>query len=195
MTPARGPDRPLLLGVVADTHGNLGLRLISLLAGVDAVLHAGDVGAAAVLAGLRALAPVHAVRGNHDAALDGLGLPEYLDLEIGGLSLHLVHELAAARPPAGTDVVIFGHSHRRRPPRLPRRPDGRPPPDRGRRGRGRAPRRRPASLGSASPPWPEYSLRCLKVSVWVRNGSSSQGRQSIQREGHISKHCFPAGCR
>ena len=112
MTPALGPDRPLLLGVVADTHGYLDPRLLRLFAGVDAVLHAGDVGAAAVLKGLRALAPVHAVRGNNDAALDGLGLPEHLDLEIGGLSLHLVHKLAAARPPAGTDVLIFGHSHR-----------------------------------------------------------------------------------
>jgi uncharacterized protein len=54
------------IGVLADTHGLLRPRVLELLAGCQVLLHAGDVGDPAVLAGLAALAPVHAVRGNVD---------------------------------------------------------------------------------------------------------------------------------
>ena len=102
----------VLLGLVSDTHGHLDARLIAALQGVDAILHAGDVGSEAVLAGLRKIAPVHAVHGNNDVPLGNLGLPEHLDLSFGGLTLHVVHEVARARPSADTNVVVFGHSHR-----------------------------------------------------------------------------------
>jgi len=102
----------VLIGVVSDTHGYLDPRLVDALAGVEVILHAGDVGSPAVLEGLAAIAPVHAVRGNNDAPLGGLGLPERLDVELGGLRFHVVHELPSARPPPQTNVVVFGHSHR-----------------------------------------------------------------------------------
>jgi len=102
----------VLVGVVSDTHGHLDPRLLDVLAGVEAILHAGDVGSLAVLEGLASIAPVHAVRGNNDAPLGGLGLPERLDVELEGLRVHVVHELASARPQPGTKVVVFGHSHR-----------------------------------------------------------------------------------
>ncbi len=54
------------IGVLADTHGLLRPRVLELLAGCQVLLHAGDVGDPAVLTGLAALAPVHAVRGNVD---------------------------------------------------------------------------------------------------------------------------------
>ena len=53
-------------GILADTHGLLRPRVLELLAGCDRLLHAGDVGDAAVLAALRRMAPVEAVRGNVD---------------------------------------------------------------------------------------------------------------------------------
>jgi putative phosphoesterase len=79
--------------------------------GVDAIVHAGDVGGLHVLEGLRALAPVFAVQGNNDVPLGGLGLPEVLDLELAGASIHVVHQLPMARPSDDTDVVVYGHSH------------------------------------------------------------------------------------
>ncbi|HEX5480909.1 MAG TPA: metallophosphoesterase family protein, partial [Dehalococcoidia bacterium] len=42
----------------------------------------------------------------------GLGLPLLADFVLAGLRFHLVHQLPHARPPTGTDVVVFGHSHR-----------------------------------------------------------------------------------
>ena len=66
----------MLIGVVSDTHGFFDPRLTSALQGVDEILHAGDVGSEAVLDQLRAIAPVHAVRGNVDSA--ALGLPPTL---------------------------------------------------------------------------------------------------------------------
>jgi putative phosphoesterase len=101
----------VLVGVVSDTHGYLDPRLIAAMRGVDAIVHAGDVGALGVLEGLRALAPVFAVQGNNDVPLGGLGLPEHLDIELAGASIHVVHQLPMALPSAETDVVIFGHSH------------------------------------------------------------------------------------
>jgi putative phosphoesterase len=100
------------VGVVSDTHGYLDPRLAAALAGVEAILHAGDVGSRTVLEALEGIAPVYAVRGNNDDKLGGLGLPSHADVTLGGVRIHIVHQLPHARPPEGTGVVVFGHSHR-----------------------------------------------------------------------------------
>lgn len=102
----------MIVGVVADTHGYLDRRLVAAFGGVDAIVHAGDVGSAYVLDGLRRIAPLYAVSGNNDVPLGGLGLPGSLNIELGDVWLHVVHELRYATPPDGTQVVVFGHSHR-----------------------------------------------------------------------------------
>ncbi len=103
------------IGVVADTHGLLRPELLSAFAGVDRILHAGDVGNPAVLAGLAAVAPVTAIRGNIDRSGPCAALPaeEYLTLD--GVSLHMLHDLhALSLDPgaAGMQVILFGHSHK-----------------------------------------------------------------------------------
>ncbi|TAK62484.1 MAG: metallophosphoesterase [Dehalococcoidia bacterium] len=102
----------MLIGAIADTHGHVDPRLAAAFAGVEAIVHAGDVGGEHVLEALRALAPVFAVRGNNDEKLGGLGLPLHADFTLGGVRFHLVHQLPHARPRHDTDVVVFGHSHR-----------------------------------------------------------------------------------
>jgi putative phosphoesterase len=99
------------IGVIADTHGWLDPRALDAFAGVDAILHAGDIGALAVVAALGAIAPVHVVRGNNDTTPDLLALPEYLDLELAGHRVHLVHRPQDARPGAAA-IVIYGHTHK-----------------------------------------------------------------------------------
>jgi putative phosphoesterase len=103
------------VGVLADTHGLLRPRVTTLLTGCDRILHAGDVGSAEVLARLRDIAPVEAVRGNVDGDAAGSGLPFRVDGELEGLPFHLVHRREDA--PAGSArahlrLLIFGHSHR-----------------------------------------------------------------------------------
>jgi putative phosphoesterase len=102
----------VIAGVISDTHGFVDPRAIAALAGVDLILHAGDVGSLEVLTALREIAPVHAVQGNNDAKIGGLGLPEHLDLEFEGVEVHLVHQMTDARPGPHTRVVVFGHSHK-----------------------------------------------------------------------------------
>jgi putative phosphoesterase len=102
----------MLVGVIADTHGYVDPRIAAAFRGVDAIVLAGDVGSAHVLDALGAIAPLHAVYGNNDEKLGGLGLPFIADFELGGVRMHLVHQLPHARPPEGTDVVVYGHSHR-----------------------------------------------------------------------------------
>ncbi len=53
-------------------------------AGVDLIVHAGDVGGRSVLAALRAIAPVNAVSGNVDDRHDP-SLPRALSLPMGDL--------------------------------------------------------------------------------------------------------------
>lgn len=102
----------MLVGVISDTHGYVDPRLAAAFAGVRAIVHAGDVGGEHVLAALGEMAPVRAVYGNNDEKLGGLGLPFRDDFSLGGVRFHLVHQLPHARPPEGTQVVVFGHSHR-----------------------------------------------------------------------------------
>jgi putative phosphoesterase len=104
----------MLIGIISDTHGYVDPRVAPAFAGVAAILHAGDVGGTHVLDELRAIAPVHAVYGNNDEKLAGrppLGLPFRLDVALGGVRFHVVHQLPHAQPPPGTHVIVAGHSH------------------------------------------------------------------------------------
>jgi len=109
------------IGLISDTHGLLRPEALVALRGCSRIIHAGDIGKAAVLDGLRALAPLDVIRGNIDTADWALALPERLDLRIGGLSLHVVHDLKQLDfdpVAAGIDVVVSGHSHQ---PKIERR--------------------------------------------------------------------------
>jgi putative phosphoesterase len=103
------------IGVISDTHGLLRPQALRALRGVDAIVHAGDVGAPEVLEGLGAIARVIAVRGNNDRGGWARALPETRTLTIGGARVHVVHdvkELAIDPREAGVNVVIAGHSHK-----------------------------------------------------------------------------------
>ncbi|GAB4260464.1 MAG: metallophosphoesterase family protein [Thermoleophilia bacterium] len=105
-----------ILGVISDTHGLLDPRVLPLFAGVDGIVHAGDIGSSAVLEGLRALAPVTAVRGNVDRDGWAWDLSAYEEVEAGGRRLlvgHICEQLLRDHDPAaeGYAAVIVGHSH------------------------------------------------------------------------------------
>jgi hypothetical protein len=107
------------VGVVSDTHGVLRAEVPRLLAGCDAILHAGDVGAGEVLERLAEVAPVTAVRGNVDLEGAPARLPESVEGDLDGLAFRMAHvredALAGLTGPAGTGrfrLVVFGHSHR-----------------------------------------------------------------------------------
>lgn len=102
------------VGVVADTHGLLRPRVLTLLDGCDRILHAGDVGAADVIFRLGEIAPVDAVRGNTDSGPAAEGLPPILHGDLAGLPFCMVHRREDAAPGAMKDLrlLVFGHSHR-----------------------------------------------------------------------------------
>lgn len=103
------------IGLISDTHGLLRDEALTLLAGSDRIIHAGDIGNPAILERLSLIAPVDAIRGNNDDAPWAAALHETLTLRIAGIGLHVVHSLAdMTLDPAGLDIraVIAGHSHR-----------------------------------------------------------------------------------
>lgn len=102
------------LGLIADTHGLMRPQALEALRGSELILHAGDIGAAAVLDALRELAPVIAIRGNNDTQAWAAGLPETERVELAGRHLYLLHDRKALTPDAlaGVDAVISGHSHK-----------------------------------------------------------------------------------
>jgi putative phosphoesterase len=88
--------------------------VIEALRGSEHIIHAGDVGAAEILAELANLAPVTAIRGNVDTGAWARKLAETEAVEIGGISIYVLHDLAQIdlKPEAaGFGVVISGHSH------------------------------------------------------------------------------------
>ncbi|HJS92108.1 MAG TPA: metallophosphoesterase family protein [Steroidobacteraceae bacterium] len=103
------------IGLISDTHGLLRAQAVRALLGVERIIHAGDVGAPEVLERLRALAPVHVVRGNNDRGAWARHLPARLTLELGGVRIEVLHDLKdlGAQPGAhDPQVVVSGHSHK-----------------------------------------------------------------------------------
>jgi uncharacterized protein len=104
-----------VLGLISDTHGLLRAEAKQALAGVDLIIHAGDIGTPQVLEELRTLAPVYAVRGNNDRGPWALGLPATEAIELEGVSIYILHdlqELDLDPVAAGFATVVAGHSHR-----------------------------------------------------------------------------------
>ena len=107
----------MLVGLISDTHGLIRAEALAALAGVELILHAGDVGSFAVLRELQAIAPVHAVVGNIDDPI--LGLPAQVNLTIEGLTIHMSHGHEVGPPTPQTlvrrysaHVIVYGHTHK-----------------------------------------------------------------------------------
>jgi putative phosphoesterase len=106
--------RAFTVGLISDTHGLLRPEALAALEGSDHVVHAGDIGDAAILEALAAIAPVTAVRGNNDTGPWARKLRERETVELGGTRIHVIHDLAALRRDGrldGVRVVVSGHSH------------------------------------------------------------------------------------
>ena len=103
------------LGLISDTHGLLRDEAVRALQGSDLILHAGDVGAAAILEALRQVAPVIAVRGNVDEGRWAEALPQAELVAAGSVTIYMLHilqELDINPQAAGVSIVVSGHSHK-----------------------------------------------------------------------------------
>jgi len=106
------------IGVISDTHGWLDPKLFRLFAGVEHILHAGDIGSDGIAVGLEAVAPVTAVLGNTDSspifrltevvALAGRKFLVHHIVNPRALTEELRLRIARERP----DAVVFGHTHK-----------------------------------------------------------------------------------
>jgi putative phosphoesterase len=103
------------IGVISDTHGLLRPEVSPLLAGVERILHLGDVGDARILDKLGKIAPVTAVRGNIDRQGKCARLPETEVLLIEGAYIYLLHDIGTLHLDPGAAkfaAVLYGHSHK-----------------------------------------------------------------------------------
>ncbi|TXF98420.1 metallophosphoesterase family protein [Massilia arenae] len=101
--------------LISDTHGLLRPQALDFLRGSDHILHAGDIVGADLLDQLAGLAPLTAVRGNNDYGDWAQTLPESVTLTLGGIVIHMLHDLKelAIDPVAqGVRVVVTGHTHK-----------------------------------------------------------------------------------
>jgi putative phosphoesterase len=102
----------MLVGLISDTHSYFDPRLPAVFRGVERILHAGDIGSLDVIARLEEIAPVAAVHGNMDNPLIAARFPADATLQIGGLTVYLVHRPQDARPGLDARIVVQGHTHR-----------------------------------------------------------------------------------
>jgi hypothetical protein len=109
---------PIKIGVISDTHGFPDSKVLKLFAGVEHILHAGDIGSDGIIAELKAVAPVTAVLGNTDSS-PNFRLTEAVTLagrkflvqhivNPRALAENLRLRMARERP----DAVVFGHTHK-----------------------------------------------------------------------------------
>ncbi|MCX8032384.1 MAG: metallophosphatase family protein [Thermoleophilia bacterium] len=119
MNQAAVRSKPLIIGVLSDTHGHVLASVLQAFREVDHIIHAGDVGSYQVLAALSDLAPVTAVRGNCDFGSWAQELPEASMVELGPVLFLVAHMPARAAGlletspgSSGSIVVVSGHTHR-----------------------------------------------------------------------------------
>jgi len=104
----------MIIGVISDTHGLLRREAVDALRGAEHILHAGDVGSPEILETLASIVPVTAIRGNVDTQPWARKLPQTEVVEIGGVTIYMLHDLARLdlKPEAaGISAVVHGHSH------------------------------------------------------------------------------------
>jgi putative phosphoesterase len=104
-----------VIGVISDTHGLLRPQALRALAGVDLIIHAGDIGKPEVLTELKKIAPVAAVKGNNDTGDWARRLPEVRSVKVGQHRFYLIHNINELDfDPAARKfrVVVSGHSHK-----------------------------------------------------------------------------------
>ncbi|MCG7404972.1 MULTISPECIES: metallophosphoesterase family protein [Caballeronia] len=109
------------IALISDTHNLVRPEALDALRGSAHIIHAGDICRRDVLDALASLAPLTVVRGNNDIADDLARLPEHARIELGGATIHVVHDIAdVPKQLDGIDVVVTGHSHK---PLIERRGD------------------------------------------------------------------------
>lgn len=108
-------SRRVRIGVVADTHVGEHLAVLppeipEILAGVDLILHAGDLADLVVLDELGRVAPVVAVRGNHDEEGGIDALPRDVTVRVGRARIGLTHghRSGAVELPAAALSLVSG---------------------------------------------------------------------------------------
>jgi hypothetical protein len=106
------------VGVIADTHDYLDPKVAEAFAGVQHILHAGDIGLPALILDLEQIAPVTAVLGNTDF-WEEFKQTELVTLAGRKFLLHHIVDVRAPEPALRRrilrdkpDVVVFGHTHR-----------------------------------------------------------------------------------
>lgn len=106
------------IGVISDTHNYLDPKIPELFAGVEHIIHAGDVGTKSILSELEEIAPLTAVFGNTDSMLP---LKEVEVFELGRYKFLLQHIVDPQMPPVllsnrvqreKPDLIVFGHTHK-----------------------------------------------------------------------------------
>jgi len=112
------PTDRTVVGLISDTHGMLRPAVHKALEGVDAILHAGDVGGEDILTELRIIAPVQAVYGNTDP-VDDPSLQDTFVASHGGLDIRVIHghQLGSPTPQKliaafAEPVIVYGHTHK-----------------------------------------------------------------------------------
>ncbi|MDB5987377.1 MAG: putative phosphoesterase [Nevskia sp.] len=111
--------KPLIVGLISDTHGLLRPEALAALRGSDFIIHAGDIGDPEILSRLAEIAPLTAIRGNNDVDAAYAQVPERAWLAIGEARIYVLHNRAELNPaidwnPAdgAAHAVISGHSHK-----------------------------------------------------------------------------------
>ncbi len=111
------------IGVISDTHiphfKQLPKAIWEHFAGVERIIHAGDLSILAIVSELETIAPVVAVQGNVEREEVMLTLPIKREIVVGGCRIGIVHILGDSSSRArvarqefpNARVVVFGHSH------------------------------------------------------------------------------------
>ena len=103
------------IGVIADSHNLIRPEAMAYLQGSELIIHAGDIGSPEIIAALKQIAPVIAIRGNIDKGSWADAYPSTETVEVESRRIYVLHDLHELRidpSQAGFDVVISGHSHK-----------------------------------------------------------------------------------